>query len=402
MNTLTLTKSLILIVDDVPKNLQVVGKILDQNNYEVAVADSAEAALEVLKNIIPDLILLDVMMPDIDGYELCELIKKQKKLKNIPVIFLTAQTDVDNIVRGFEVGGVDYITKPFNFREFLARIKTHLELKNAREQIERNSKIIHEFNELLIQSNRDKDKYLDVINNELESAAEYVSSLLPEVITSGSIKTDWLFIPSQRLGGDSFGYRQIDEDNFMIYLLDVCGHGIRSALHSVTILNVLNSRNLARTDFRNPDEVLNSLNNMFQMSEHNDLFFSIWYGVYNHRHKILKYAGAGHPPVLLFDEHNDIHKLVSKNALLGVIPDLKINSVKIEIKNKAKLYLYSDGAYEILKPNGKHWSVEEFTDIVKKNVTEKLKIRHIYDECLRINDNKNLSDDFSLLKVELE
>jgi phosphoserine phosphatase RsbU/P len=394
-------KPLILIVDDVPRNLQVVGKILDQNNYEVAVADNAKAALDILQNINPDLILLDIMMPDMDGYELCGLIKKQDNLRNIPVIFLTAQTDVDDIVKGFEAGGVDYITKPFNFREFLIRIKNHLDLKNAREQIEKNSKIIHEFNELLIRSNQDKDKYLDMINNELESAAEYVSSLLPSPINTGKIKTDWIFIPSQRLGGDSFGYRQIDKDNFMVYLLDVCGHGIRSALHSVTILNVLNYGTLAKTDFKNPEEVLYSLNNMFQMSEHNNLFFSIWYGVFNKKERKLNYAGAGHPPALLFNKEGEVTNLYSRNKMMGVIPNYDMRSTEIEINEKSEMYIYSDGAYEILKPDGKHWSVEGFTNIVRDSVKNGENIRYVYDECRRINGDENLSDDFSLLKVEL-
>ncbi|MDQ1265079.1 MAG: hypothetical protein QG635_229 [Bacteroidota bacterium] len=128
-------KPLILIVDDVPKNLQLLGTVLYQQNYEIAMADNGSSALAVLEENRPDLILLDIMMPEMDGFEVCEIIKNKPDCENIPIIFLTAKTDIENIVRGFELGAVDYITKPFNSNELLARVKTHIELKKSREKI---------------------------------------------------------------------------------------------------------------------------------------------------------------------------------------------------------------------------------------------------------------------------
>jgi len=128
-------KSLILVVDDNQQNIQVLGAVLEQAGYGIAVAVNGQQALDYLVEEKPDLVLLDVMMPAMDGYEVCRTMKKDRDLKNIPVIFLTARGETGDLVRGFEAGGVDYITKPFHPEELLARVKTHVELKKAREEI---------------------------------------------------------------------------------------------------------------------------------------------------------------------------------------------------------------------------------------------------------------------------
>jgi len=126
----------VLIVDDTPANLQVLGQILKGKGYEVIAAlngKDAIVALQKRKEI--DLILLDVMMPEMDGFETCRHIKERTESKHIPVIFLTARTETSDIVEGFAAGGVDYVTKPFNGEELLARVRTHVELKKAREEL---------------------------------------------------------------------------------------------------------------------------------------------------------------------------------------------------------------------------------------------------------------------------
>lgn len=128
-------KPIILIVDDVPKNLQVLGTILYQQGCEIAMADSGDSALETLEEIKPAMILLDVMMPEMDGYEVCRRIKSNPETSDIPVIFLTAKTETEDIVKGFKLGAVDYLTKPFNSEELIARVRTQLELHDKREQL---------------------------------------------------------------------------------------------------------------------------------------------------------------------------------------------------------------------------------------------------------------------------
>ena len=128
-------KPIVFIVDDVPKNLQVLGNTLRNRDYNISVATSGEQALSMMDKILPDLILLDVVMPGIDGFQVCKKLKNSEKTKDIPIIFLTAKTQTEDIVKGFELGAVDYVTKPFNKEELLARVHTQLALRNARKEI---------------------------------------------------------------------------------------------------------------------------------------------------------------------------------------------------------------------------------------------------------------------------
>ena len=177
----------ILIVDDTPVNLQLLGNTLKQKNYKVEFAIDGKKALDWIEKQVFDLILLDVMMPEMDGYEVCERIRKSDKHKKIPIIFLTAKTDTESVIKGFELGAQDYITKPFNTFELLARVKTQLELKSNREKLEgvnqwlekkvqqRTVELI-ESNELLEKANtellsldKSKSEFLNIISHELRT-----------------------------------------------------------------------------------------------------------------------------------------------------------------------------------------------------------------------------------------
>jgi len=145
----------VLIVDDTPQNLDVLGKILRPYGYNLAIAQSGEQAIKTARHFNPDLILLDVMMPGIDGYETCSRLKQVESLKDVPVIFVTAKHDAKDIVHGFEVGGVDYINKPFMQEEIIARIKSHLELYEAKKK--------------LIKLNHQKNRFLGIAAHDLRN-----------------------------------------------------------------------------------------------------------------------------------------------------------------------------------------------------------------------------------------
>ncbi|MEA1967989.1 MAG: hybrid sensor histidine kinase/response regulator, partial [Thermodesulfobacteriota bacterium] len=145
----------LLIVDDVSKNIQVLGSILRNHGYQISFAMDGKRALDLTSKEKYDLILLDVMMPELDGYDVCAILKQDPFTRDIPVIFLTAKTEVDSIVKGFKLGAVDYITKPFYSEELLSRVKTHLELKTTREK--------------LAQSNAAKDMFFSIIAHDLKN-----------------------------------------------------------------------------------------------------------------------------------------------------------------------------------------------------------------------------------------
>lgn len=166
----------ILIVDDVPKNIQIVGNILQEKNYDIYFANSGKSAIKQTHNNDFDLILLDIMMPEMDGYQVCIEIKKNEQTKNIPIIFLTAKTDTESTIKAFDIGGVDYITKPFNGAELLARVNTHLSLRSAYKEINQaNNKLKIEINERkkveenLAELNATKDKFFSIIAHDLKN-----------------------------------------------------------------------------------------------------------------------------------------------------------------------------------------------------------------------------------------
>jgi len=166
--------SLILIVDDNISNLQVLGALLSQKGYEIAVATDAVKALDFLENDVPDLMLLDVMMPGTNGYDLCKKIKTIDKLIEIPVLFLTALTDPDDIIKGFDAGGVDYISKPFNNAELLARIKTHIGLKKAKDEL----KVLRGTLPICVRCRKikDEDGYWQIVEEYIENHTELLFS----------------------------------------------------------------------------------------------------------------------------------------------------------------------------------------------------------------------------------
>lgn len=130
----------ILLIDDTPVNLEIAGKILEKENYDIYIAESGYTALKLIEDTDFDLILLDIMMPEMDGFETYKKMKEHKKFNDVPVIFFTAKVDIESVINGFELGAVDYIRKPFNGLELKARVRTHVELKKMREELEEKNK----------------------------------------------------------------------------------------------------------------------------------------------------------------------------------------------------------------------------------------------------------------------
>ncbi len=156
-----MAKDVILVVDDQPNNLKVIASVLG-SDYSLSIANSGANALKILENNTPDLILLDIMMPEIDGFEVCRRIKAIERIRHIPVIFLTAKNDIDDIVNGFRSGAVDYITKPFNSVEVKVRVQNHLNLKHALDELKITNHKLH-------QLNATKDKFFSIIAHDLRS-----------------------------------------------------------------------------------------------------------------------------------------------------------------------------------------------------------------------------------------
>ena len=253
----------------------------------------------------------------------------------------------------------------------------------------------------------DRNEVLKQLSHELSDATGYVKTVLPQPITSGPLLTDWRFIPSLSLGGDSFGYHWIDEDYFAMYLLDVSGHGWSAALLSVSVINVLRSHALPDTDFRDPQQVLFALNNTFPGEQHNDMFFTIWYGVYNLSSRQMAYASGGHPPALLFysspNEQLKVNQLRTPNFVIGGRRDAVYQGKTQLINRPSRLYVFSDGVFDITKIDGSIWGFNKFLEFMTKTFNaEHSVLEGILDYARGISQKEEFDDDFTILEIFFE
>jgi sigma-B regulation protein RsbU (phosphoserine phosphatase) len=258
------------------------------------------------------------------------------------------------------------------------------ELKQARERLQR-----------MLETLEHTQRRLE---SELTDAADYVRSLLPSPLR-GAIQTDWRYLPCSHLGGDGFGYHWLDPETLALYLLDVSGHGVGSALLSISVLNVLRTHLLAATDFHDPAAVLKGLNQAFPMDQNNDKYFTIWYGVYHRTSRRLTYASGGHHAAVLIDDQKKASLLQTRGPVVGAIPDPLYTSAEAEVTAGSQLYLFSDGVYEIAKPDDSWQSWEDFTCFIQEN---RPSIETIVNRMRTLHGSEEFEDDFSLLKVTID
>jgi len=243
------------------------------------------------------------------------------------------------------------------------------------------------------------------LREELKEAERYVRAILPEPISTPFL-LDWLFIPTAELGGDSFGYHWLDPDHFVLYLLDVCGHGTGSALLSVAANQTLRSQALPDTDFRDPEAVLAGMNRVYQMDHHNNLFFTLWYGVYHPPSGTLHYASAGHPaPILVSGPASAPGQAVAlpaRGPTVGMMPSVRYTAQMCDLRAPARLFVFSDGAFEIESPDGTMLDFETFKEVLSRPATEgDSEIQRLFDFVKQTHGPGALEDDFSIMKLEL-
>lgn len=384
----------VLLVDDQKIIAEAVKRMLnDQPDIVFHYCSDPTKALETAAQVKPTVILQDLVMPECDGILLVKYFRANPASRDIPIIVLSTKEDPKVKAEAFAVGANDYIVKLPDKIELVARIRYHsssyirlLERNEAYKRIEESQKIL---------------------NDELAEAAAYVRSLLPPCL-KGPIKTEWRFIPSTQLGGDAFGYHWLDENSLAIYLLDVCGHGVGAALLSISVINLLRSQTLPQADFLDPSSVLSALNLAFQMEKQNNMFFTIWYGVYNKITHQITYASGGHPPAILITGETanqaKVYELKTPGVVIGALPEAYFENATIAVQSYNRLYVFSDGVYEITRVgNGPMLELQEFIDmLVAFSQKEKRTLEELVQQIQEIQGKKIFADDFSLLQATFQ
>ncbi len=334
----------ILIVDDTPINIGVISGAL-KDSFATKVATSGEKALAIASGKDkPDLILLDIMMPEMDGYEVCRRLKADPDTRDIPVIFLTSQTEAEDETKGFEVGAVDYIHKPFSAAVVKARVRTHLMLREAHAQIARQ---------------------LVEINAELEMARQIQLSILPSCTPKLSgLDIVARYIPMTSVAGDFYDFIVVDEKHLGILIADVSGHGLPAALIASMLQVALTAQ--AR-HVSEPGKVLAGLNQaLCGKFQHN--FVTAAYVYVDLEKNIMNYAGAGHPPLLLWRKSTGGSSQLLENGLvMGQFEEATYDSLQVPIEPGDRFFLYTDGILETANPAQEEFGTERFMKFMDTN-----------------------------------
>ncbi len=391
---LTDHKVTVLLVDDQPIIGEAVRRMLaGESDIAFHYCKDAGRAVEEAAKVAPTVILQDLVMPDIDGLTLVKTFRENPATRETPMIVLSSKEDPKVKADAFALGANDYVVKLPDRLELLARIRYHS--KGYIALLQRN-----EAYAALLASQK-------VMASDLAQAAKYVQSLLPEPIRSGPVRTDWRFVPSASLGGDTFGYDWIDDDHFAFFLLDVSGHGVGPALLSVSAFNALRSQSLPQTDFLEPSQILVALNRAFQMDQQNGLYFTIWYGIYQKSTRTIHYGGGGHPPAILItgptEAEAKVYPLEAQGAMVGAIPDLEYSSSTVQVEAFGKLFLFSDGAYEIERADGTMWPWSDFLEFMSRPTGPGASVMEpLMTHARAISGRPDFADDFSFVEFRFD
>jgi PAS domain S-box-containing protein len=241
----------------------------------------------------------------------------------------------------------------------------------------------------------------ETLNAELAGAVDYVMSLLPRPITEERISADWFMTTSVQLGGDGLGYHWIDSDRFAFYLLDVSGHGVKSALLAVSIIDTLRTCGLADTDWNDPGAVLRALNRVYLSQSHYQLYFTIWYGIADLAHGTLRYSGGGHPPAVLRAAGCKNPKLGASGPPVGCFGHANYPTLEVPLLLPTELYLFSDGVFETRRQQ-ETASLDRLVDfLIEPSNRHGPNIDEIRSRTLEHLNGTPPPDDCSVLKVSL-
>jgi sigma-B regulation protein RsbU (phosphoserine phosphatase) len=385
----------VLVVDDTPVNQKVLATILKRDGLEAVVAADGTQALDVARREPFDLVLLDVMMPGIDGFAVCALLKADPRTAEIPVVFLSAMGEVQDKVKGLSLGAADYVTKPFENAEVLARVHTQLRLRRL--------------NQSLVRANRELLEKKQALEEDLRAAADIQRALIPRSpLRVPGLDIAWLFEPCLSIGGDIFNVVPLDERHVSFYVLDVSGHGVPPAMVSVLVSQSLLPTSgivVRRADGNSascpspPVDVLRELDREYPLSRF-ERYFTISYLVLDLASGLLRYSSAGHPPPALLSRDGRLRLLEEGGAIIGLGDD-RFDPGEAAMAAGDRLFLYTDGIPDHEDADHRPFGVQRFHEALAASRGAPLaEVCAAVRQALRDFGGGEPHDDISLLAVE--
>ncbi len=407
----------VLIAEDSRIQAKMLRKKLEAAGYTVRWAENGKLGIEMTKEQRPAIIISDIEMPEMTGYEFCESVKSDAQLKTIPFILLSTLSEAEDIIRGLHVGADNYVTKPYDPEYLLSRVsdllstplgddddETELQVKLAGKEytvkagkqqvlnllvstfenaVGKNRELVAANQDLSLARDQLKEwnKDLATLNSELENknqkmahdlaaAAKIQQSLLPSGTPDiPSVQLAWTYSPCDELAGDFLNFFPLDDRHLAAFVVDVSGHGVASSLLAVTVGRVMTpmvssssllvkpSDDESGKRIVSPAEVAYELNNRFPMEDQGNLYFTMVYGVLDKQTQEFKFVSAGHPNVVHVPAGGKPKLIETADMAIGWIEDTEFEEHSLQLAPGDRIYLYSDGV-----PEAMDHDLEEFGD----------------------------------------
>ncbi len=390
----------LLVVDDNEMNRDLLSRRLRKKGHRVEVAEGGRTALEMIDGDEFDLVLLDIMMPGMDGFEVLTRIREDRDASDLPVIMATAKTESEDVVAALKIGANDYVTKPFDFPVVLARVNTQIALKKGREALARAHRRM---------------------KHDLEAAASIQQTLLPvEKPEIAGARCAWRYVPCDELAGDTLNIVPLGDGITGLYVLDVSGHGVPSSLLSVILSKMFSGAHDASSVLRSrvtgsdelcvasPLEVANELVRQFPYNDETHQYFTMVYGTLDAENRLFSYISAGHPPIVHIRRGSEPVFHPSTGSPIALVPDFlgpnKFSELKVELEPGDRFYLYSDGIPEAMNSVQEEFEGERIAEALQGCLDKDLdeSIDALLQEVWAWGGGHGPNDDVSILAVEIE
>ena len=328
-------KATVLAVDDTPENLDVVKGIL-ADDYHIKVAVNGHIALKIAQSQALDLILLDIMMPEIDGYEVCRQLKADPQTRDIPIIFLTAKGETADEAEGFALGAADYILKPVNPPLLKARVKTHLALKHNMDELQAAYAVI----------NRQKKRMQDELNVGRDIQLSMVPDTFPAFPDRDEFIVHALLLPAREIGGDFYDYFFVERDKLCVCVGDVSGKGVPAALFMAVTKTMIKS---TAGDDHSPASIMTRVNDEISRDNPKCMFITLWLGILDTITGEFRYTNAGHPYPYLKRPDGGVETLQHVHGpVVGAMEGMAYGEDSIYLGQGDQLLVFTDGITEAM------------------------------------------------------
>ena len=368
----------ILVVDDHEGNRKSLSRLLERRGYRVTAVGDGEAALAFVRETVPDLILLDVIMPGLNGWEVLKHIRATHSPSELAIIMATGRDDSEDVVNALSLGANDYVTKPLDFPVVLARIETQIALSASVRRIKALEEGLRARNAELEAANRELAAAAERTRGELELAARVQAGFLPaKPLTIPGFHFAWAYEPCEHLAGDALNYFPLCDGYVGMFVLDVSGHGVGASLLSVAAmraLSPLHSSLLLEGENRpaSAASVVEQMNRMFPFDAPAWQFITLFYALLDTRSRELTYVSAGHPAALHLARDGTARPLHTGGAALGF--GTVYRECTVQLDRGDRVFIYSDGLTEAMNDREVQFGVERTTQVLQAASNETLQV----------------------------